>query len=55
MGGATTCSVCRLSRDQLARDVRSWNGESKVVTARVRQVRTLAKPVAPTQCQRVGD
>jgi len=47
MGGATNCCVSRLSRDLLARYVRSWNGESKVVTARVMQGRTLAKPVAP--------
>jgi hypothetical protein len=33
--------------DQLARDERRWNGKTKVMSARVKPGKTLAKPVAP--------
>ena len=46
-GGAANCCDIWLSMDQLARDVRRWNGDAKVLTARFWQGRTLAEPVAP--------
>ena len=42
MGSAINCCDIRLSIDQLARDMKRWNGESRVVTARVEQGKTLA-------------